>query len=258
MDRGVQKVRQAIKQRKRNRKKVTNTHKNVIPFTASEEEKHGFFDSPAYDISSSLEKNKQKKNISNNLVLKAFASVALFLSAAFLLHTDTPNLQQPKEWAYSALQEDFPFAQVNEWYVSKFGSPLSFTPQGDVQLSEEDVPMALPVIGHVVETFTTNGAGIMISPDENTVVSAMSKGVVIFAGNDRNTGKTVVIQHADGSETTYGHLSSIDVHIYQVVHGNETIGTFQPHEQSEVVFFSIEKDNQFIDPAQVIPVGDIP
>jgi|SRR5690625_4250288 len=258
MDKGVQKVRQAIKQRKRHRERMKlSSNKNVIPFTASDEEKHGFFDAPAYDISSSFKK-KKPKTVSNKFVFKGVASIALFISAAFLLQTNKPTFQQAQQWANAAFQEEFPFAKVNEWYVSKFGAPLSFTPQGNAHVVHNESAMTLPVIGQVSETFSTNGTGIMISPEEKTVVSALSRGVVIFAGNDRHTDKTVIIQHADGSETTYGYLSSIDVHLYKIVHANETIGTFQPNEQNEEVFFSIEKDNQFIDPAQVIPVGDIP
>lgn len=257
MDRGVQKVRQSIKHRKKNRARTKMSHKSVLPFTATEEEKHGFFDSQVYDVHSSFQKGKQK-SLSRTFFAKAFLSVALFIAVVFLLKTNIPNLQQAQEWTYKAVQDEFPFAQVNEWYVTKLGSPLSFTPQGNIQLDEDDATMELPVMGHVVETFSTNGTGIMISPDEKTVVSALSRGVVLFAGNDQDTHKTVVIQHADGSNTTYGHLSAIDVHVYQIVNANETIGTFQPTEQNEMVYFSIEKDSQFIDPSQVIPVGDIP
>src|SRR5699024_7320019 len=98
MDKGVRKVRQAIKQRKRQRKRAKVGETNVIPFTASDEEKHGFFDTPAYDISSSFHKDKQK-TISHKFILKAFASIALFILAAFILHTNKPNLQQTKQWA---------------------------------------------------------------------------------------------------------------------------------------------------------------
>ncbi|MEI3614472.1 M23 family metallopeptidase [Pseudogracilibacillus sp. SO30301A] len=256
MDRGVQKVRQSIKQRKRDRDRTKLNNRKTLPFTATDEEKHGFFDVPAYDISSSIKKT-ERKTISFHL-LKATGSIVLFFFVAFLMQTNLPTLKPVKDWAHEVLHEEFPFAKVNEWYVSKFGSPLSFTPQGTVQVGQEEQAMALPVLGQVVETFSANGTGIMISPEEKTAVSTISRGVVIFAGNDRNTHKTVIVQHADGSKTTYGYLSSIDVHIYQTVNANQTIGTFQPTEDNEMVYFSIEKDKEFIDPSQVIKVDDIP
>src|SRR5699024_4643715 len=126
--------------------------------------------------------------------------------------------------------DEFPFARVNEWYVTNFGFPQTFTPQGNIQLGNEHPSgqLSLPVMGHVVETFSMTGTGILISPQANTNVASLNRGVVIFAGNDAATGKTVVVQHADGSETTYGLLSSIDVHLYQIVEVNQPIGTFQP------------------------------
>lgn len=256
MDRCIQKVRQSIKQRKKNRDQLNKgkMNPNVLPFTASEEEKHGFFDVPAYELSSSFKKEPNKTG-SFHLVFKAVASIGLFILVSFLIQTKSSNFHQVQQWTYEFLEEEFPFAQVNEWYVTKFGSPLALTPQENV--GSEDVS-ALPVLGHVVETFSSNGTGIMISPEEKTTVSAISRGVVIFAGNDKNTYKTVIVQHADGSKTTYGLLSSIDVHIYQTINANQTIGTFKPTEKNEMVYFSIEKDNQFIDPSQVIPVENSP
>lgn len=257
MDKGVKKVRESIKQRKRKRNHFKGTNKKNLPFTATEEEKHGFFDAPAYDISTSFKKSDEKSH-SFSLLLKAVGSILLFVAVALLMKSNAPVLEEAKDWTHHALQEEFPFAKVNEWYAENFGSPLAFTPQGSVNLGQEETVAALPVLGHVVETFAANGTGIMISPEEKSVVSAISRGVVIFAGNDRNTHKTVVVQHADGSKTTYGLLSSIDVHVYQTVNANQTIGTFQPSEQNEMVYFSIEKDRKFIDPSQVIPVDDTP
>src|SRR5699024_12750286 len=79
---------------------------------------------------------------------------------------------------------------------------------------------------------------------------------VTFAGNDRKTNKTVVIQHADNSTTTYGYLQSIDVHLYQSIQSNQRLGTFVSTQENRHLYFSIEKDNQYIDPVQVIQVDD--
>lgn len=118
--------------------------------------------------------------------------------------------------------------------------------------------MALPVNGNITETFQTNGTGIMITPEETTNVTSIQEGVVIFAGNDRETNKTITIQHADGTVTNYGNLSSIDVHLYQFIAGNQQIGSFTPEADNETVFFSIEKNNDYVDPVQVIQVDELP
>lgn len=258
MDRGIHKVRQSIKQRKKQRHLGEKHPKHVLPLVATDEEKHGF-EQPTYHLDSSPFTKRHKYTFSrHHLLVKAILAIGLFVFCSFLFQANVPKLDRIEQFMYTALQDEFPFARVNEWYISTFGSPLSFTPQGSIQLGDETEEFIIPVMGHVVETFATNGTGIMISPQEKTNVTAVNRGVVIFAGNDQTTGKTVIVQHADGSETTYGLLSSIDVHLYQIVEANQPIGTFQPTEQNEVVYFAIEKDNEFIDPSQVIPVGDIP
>src|SRR5699024_2526379 len=97
-----------------------------------------------------------------------------------------------------------------------------------------------------------------ISPPKKSVVTARDEGIVIFAGKDQKTGKTSTIRHADRSNTTYGHLSAIYVYAYNMIEANQRIGRFKPSEESEVVYFSIEKDKEYVDPAQVIPVDDLP
>lgn len=255
MDRGIRKVRKSIKQRKKNREIKNHLTTQMLPIIASEEEKHGIEPS-LYDFNYTYDKKQVRPLHKSAMFVKAIASLLLFFAAAFLLQTNMLVFEQPKKWINDALQEEFPFAKVNDWYVTTFGTPLAITPQGNIHL--ENDAMVLPVSGEVVETFSANGSGIMISPKEKSVVSAMNRGVVIFAGNDKYTNKTIIIQHADNSETTYGFLSSIDVHPYQVVEANETIATFQPTLENKQFYFSIEKDNQFIDPSQVIPVEDIP
>lgn len=255
MNKGVKKVRQSILQRKKARGLTAKEAKKrqVFPAFPQEEEKHGYFpsfsDNPIPDSGKSM--------AVSGFMLKAFLSVILFFGAAILVEAEAKFLEKPKEWTSSALTEEFPFAKVNLWYQETFGSPLAFSPQQNTVNGNEE-QLALPVNGNVTETFQSNGKGIMIAPGETANVSALRDGVVIFAGNDRETNKTVVMQHADGSTSTYGFLGEVDVHLYQFVSMNEGIGKFTPGADSDTVYFSIEKDNDFINPVQVIEVDDLP
>jgi stage IV sporulation protein FA len=259
MSRRIQHVRKAIKQRKKHREHwdgAKNTHKNANPILLSEEEKHGYV--PSYYESDVPLKWNKNHILPSNVAIKAFISILLFVGMAFMLGNSGDRFPTTQQWLTSQLQEEFPFAKVNDWYVTTLGSPLALTPQGNIPVTDHQQATALPVLGHVVETFATNGTGIMISPEERSMVTTVDRGVVVFAGNDQKTKKTIIVQHADDSYTTYGFLGSIDVHLYQIVEPNQTIGSFTPTTDSEVVYFSVEKDNQFIDPSQVIPVDDIP
>ncbi|MBY7143258.1 M23 family metallopeptidase [Virgibacillus sp. NKC19-3] len=255
MNKGVKKVRQSIEQRKKTRGLTGNESSKKqlpVPFP-QEEEKHGYF--PSFS-DTTFESNTGHK-FPYRFMLKGVLSVMLFFGVALLGQTDAAFLQKPKEWTSSALTDEFPFAKVNIWYQETFGSPLALTPQND-QVAVSSNQEGLPVSGDVTETFQVNGTGIMIAPDETADVAALRDGVVVFAGNDRETNNTVVIQHADGSSSTYGHLSAVDVHLYQFVASNQRVGQFTPTAESETVYFSIEQEDDYIDPVQVIQVDDAP
>lgn len=255
MTRGVQKVRRAIRQRKKLRNRSKDVFQHSIPFI-QEEDKHGV-DIPLFSDRYSMSKRNRNHYNNSGMAFKALASILLFAGIAFVLLSEGGTMTGTKNWLSNQLQTEFPFAKVKSWYTETLGEPLSITPQGN-KPDIADESFALPVMGQVVETFNANGTGIMILPEKESVVTSLDEGVVIFAGNNKNTKKTIIIQHSDGSNSTYGYLSSIDVHLYQNIHANERIGTFSPTDESEVVYFSIEKDNQYIDPQQVIPVDDLP
>lgn len=257
MSKGIEKVRQSIIERQKARRKyLSDSEPNQRRPNLSQvqmEEKHGYFS----DHLDYIHKETGQQKLFPGLMIKGVLSLMLFLGVFLLLKSNVSLLEKPKEWTSHALQEEFPFARVYQWYEETFGTPLAFSPQNHQEAVGQG-DLSLPVSGHVTETFQVNGSGIMISPKEVVPVSAWHDGVIIFAGNDRDTDKTVVIQHADQSKTTYAHLSSLDVHLYQFISEGESIGTFNPTEAHETVYFSIEKDSEYIDPIQVINVDDIP
>lgn len=257
MDKNIQKVRKSIERRKKMRGMVgkENSEKQLISPIPQDEEKHGYY--PVFTEPTSTSAGEINRRMAG-FAFKGILSVILFFGASLIMESDQPLLSQVKHFTGQAMTEEFPFAKVNIWYQETFGSPLAFTSEERNNRLEADDHLTLPVMGSVKESFQANGKGIMISPDATTNVSSMHEGVIIFSGNDRETNKTVVVQHADGSETTYGNLSEIDVHLYQFVTANQKIGTFTPTQNSQSVYFSIEKDDQYIDPVQVIQVDDIP
>lgn len=255
MSRGVKQVRQSIEQRKKTRNITSqnSASKSVVTPFVQEEEKHGF--EPVYTATSS---NGRQGKIVTGLLWKAILSAILFLTVAIIWQMESTRLQTAKSIISTALIEEFPFAKVNLWYQETFGSPLAFMPDGASkdQVENDNAPV-IPVTGNVSESFQTNGTGVKISPNEKSDIMALEQGIVIFAGNDRQTNKTIVIQHPDDRITTYGELSNIDVHLYEHVAKNQSIGQFVPTENNQAVYFSIEKDNQYIDPVQVIKVDDV-
>lgn len=252
MKKGIKEVRKSIAKRRELRNltyKNPSIKQEMDPFP-QEEEKHGYY--PSFR-NPGLETNKKKLPLS--LIIKAALSILLFFGSSILINSNIDVLSKSKKWTSYVLTEEFPFASAHAWYRNTFGSPLTFTFKDTPEKREEDL-LALPVTGNVTESFSDTGTGIRIAPENLSTVFTWNEGVVIFAGNDQKTKRTVIVQHADRSKSVYGYLSTIDVHLYQFVQSNEKIGLFNPSENSDTVYFSIEKNNEYIDPVQVIKVDD--
>ncbi|WP_416393695.1 MULTISPECIES: M23 family metallopeptidase [unclassified Curtobacterium] len=71
---------------------------------------------------------------------------------------------------------------------------------------------------------STNHRGLDFAAREGTAVVAAMSGRVVAAGPLGGYGNQVLLQHPDGSETRYGHLSQIGVRIGQSVTAGERIG----------------------------------
>ncbi|WP_405100896.1 peptidoglycan DD-metalloendopeptidase family protein [Oceanobacillus sp. FSL H7-0719] len=256
MSKDVNRVRKAIEQRKKVRHHTIPSVKEDAFLFHDAEEKHGFPpEMNGYAVGT--KKSRVNKELYSSIMFKAIFAGILFFSTAILFNTDKAFFAKPKEIAVNLLQDEFPFAKVNIWYQDMFGSPLAFSPQSETN-TQVDNEGVMPVSGDITETFQVNGKGVKISPGKEVDVSAHQDGVVIFAGKSAETGKTIIVQHADGTNSSYGFLNEFDVHMYQYVTASQRIGKFIPETEQEAMYFSIEKENLFLDPVEVIEVDDVP
>lgn len=106
-------------------------------------------------------------------------------------------------------------------------------------------------------------AGLDLKVAYGQEVRAASGGVVKFAGEQSGYGTTVVVDHGDGLETRYAHLSSADVRSGAVVTAGQAIARSGNSGRSTGahLHFEVRQDGQPIDPDRVtgfLPVADLP
>lgn len=267
MKKDVEHIRKSIAERKKNKhlgqtvKKREQT--SSMASYLQEEEKHGYI-----PFSQTDQPDSSNFQVASGLLFKTMLAGIIFFGTALMFRMDVGWMSKPKTFVESALTEEFQFAAVNDWYQDKFGAPLAFLPLNDKNDEKNNLQtvstsvgtMALPVQGTISQPFQKNGKGILIQSNNQANVYSMDEGIVVFAGNLKDTNKTIEIQHPDGSYTIYGNLAEIAVNQYQTVTKEQVIGIIAPAAEERVteVFFAIKKDNQFINPIQVIKVNDTP
>lgn len=253
MSRNIKKVRKAIEQRKKIRKTPVRSINEESFLVSDAEEKHGF----PPEVTGYVFKKREGKEVFTGFVIKGIIAGVLFFSVALLMDSDKALFAKPQDTINNLLQNEFPFAKVNHWYQDILGSPLAFSPQSST-IDNVEIQGVMPVNGNISESFQVNGKGVKITPGKEADVFAHQEGVVIFAGKYSETDKTITVQHADGTNSSYGHLNDVEVHMYQYVTANQRIGTFIPESGKEAMYFSLEKNNDYLDPLQVIEVDDVP
>ncbi|MBA4537195.1 M23 family metallopeptidase [Bacillus aquiflavi] len=252
-------IRKRMLKRKREREREAAAWKSkaLLP---EDEERYGFEKLPIYDHEGI--KDHHPLFNKNLFLFKLLLSACLFLIVAILFRNEATPLEPIRSFVKKSMDQDFQFAAVADWYEGQFGKPLALFPLFDDKETKKKnnskqsnySQYALPASGRIVENFETNGQGIMIETGKGAPVDAMNEGIVRFAGMKDELEKTVIIQHADQSETWYGHLSSIDVNLFEFVEKGGKVGTVSNNvdDTKGAFYFAIKKGEDFIDPIRVI------
>jgi len=191
---------------------------------------------------------------------KILASILLFLGIAILFRNQSAGLESARTFIVKTMETDFKFAVVSNWYEEKFGKPLALLPfnEKDNADNKQEAKGAVPVTGKILENFKKNGQGIMIQTGKGAPVQAINDGFVTFAGVKDGLGKTIVIQHADETETWYGNLADIKVKLYEYIDNKTIVGTVSDSAGDDAskgqYYFAVKKGDAFIDPIKVIRV----
>ncbi|MBW3111863.1 M23 family metallopeptidase [Bacillus sp. MCCB 382] len=191
-------------------------------------------------------------------MLKILGAGIMVLITAIMFKSPSPVFNEAKSYVTKTMDTEFQFAAISTWYEDQFGKPLALLPASDTDkesASTQSAEYVRPASGKVVENFKTNGQGIMLQTVLGEDVTAMKGGLIIFAGKRDELGNTVVIQHADQSESWYGNLESIDVKQYEKIEKGSLVGKVSSSSQDDATgefYFAIKMGDEFIDPIQVM------
>jgi stage IV sporulation protein FA len=261
-NKNINEIRKSITKRKQNKRQVLNNSKASSyqsPQELQEEEKHGYF--PFSTNQNGSSKGEDQSFFVPAIVFKFLLAGILFFSTALLLRVEADVFEKPKNFVLTAMTKEFNFAKVQGWYRENLGSPFAFLNNDQTVERVSKNGLVLPVNGIISESFQETGEGVMIevASQEDMSVTSMEAGTIIFAGKEKGTGKTVIIQHEDGSNSIYGNLHDIEVFQYQFVSKNQVIGTLETEsgDTTASLYFAIkEEQNSYIDPVKVIQVDD--
>ncbi|WP_248927397.1 M23 family metallopeptidase [Paenibacillus hamazuiensis] len=206
-----------------------------------------------------------KGQIRTKLILSVFAFAAVW----GLFQINHPFAQKGRDYVRTALTESYDFKQLAAWYEKQFNGTPSLLPALRSIKSEEAEKVSnmtkhyfTPVQGKIITSFEPSRLGITVQTKEGSPVFALDTGRVIYSGNKEDTGYTVVIQHANGLQSTYGWLEQPRVEVNDWIKGGETVGTAGKNNsaalggasggQGAALYFALTREGKFINPTEVV------
>jgi murein DD-endopeptidase MepM/ murein hydrolase activator NlpD len=104
---------------------------------------------------------------------------------------------------------------------------------------------------------TTYHRGVDLRAAYGEPIGAADAGTVVFAGEQRGYGQTVVVEHAGGVRTRYAHLSSLTTEAGADVKAGDTIGRAGKSGRATGthLHFEVTKNGHQVDPHTFVPGG---
>ena len=120
-----------------------------------------------------------------------------------------------------------------------------------------EYPNLPPVDGYVTRglQLENNHLGIDIATKNQNDVRVPVTGRVVYSGISDDLGKTIIVSHPGGFVTVYGHNDTIMVNSGDILQKNQIISRVGETGKSQGphLHFEIWKNNQVLDPREIIP-----
>ena len=148
------------------------------------------------------------------------------------------------------------------------GAPVASAPVSDAQITQMGAGrFAWPIRGEIISGFGAKGPsqrndGLNIRANVGDPVRSAADGDVVYAGDQvPGFGNLVLVKHADGWVTAYGHLSRVGVRMQQKVSQGQEIGqagssggVSEPQLHFEIRYAATPQERaRPIDPGLVLP-----
>ncbi|CAM3084286.1 M23 family metallopeptidase [Paenibacillus sediminis] len=206
----------------------------------------------------------QPPSFIKSFLLRTLISAIIFGLLWSMNDINSPWSVRVKAFVLQALTQEMNFEQIEVWYEEHFGGAPTFISifNGDDRNATKvngTSSFVSPLSGTIVQSFDENLRGIEIAPTQQSAVTrvkSIETGRVLEVSHAAQAGETVRIQHPDGYVSIYSNLSKSVVQVNDWVEGGDIIGELaevsSPDKQT-TLFLAILKDEQYIDPAEVIP-----
>ncbi len=192
--------------------------------------------------------------LQQRLIRNITMSVILLFTVYIIFQTNHPYAKVTQQFIQESLTKEYNFKGLYSWYQKKFQGFPAIIPAFHIKEREGYEPSYsfISPIAHIPEDIMQADSGIYLKTEDNEGVRVINQGLVIEVKELDYLGKTIVIRHQNGIESTYAMLNTVEVEKNEWVEEGKVLGNVQ-----HMLYFAMKKNNQYIDPLEVISFENI-
>ena len=171
------------------------------------------------------------------LLTRILLSIILVISICIYLKFDEKNILLVEKYLF---EESLQFTKINNRYQSHMGEIIpAVTDNTSLVFSSSELKM------HEYEKYND---GVKINLNNNTPISSLNGGIVVYIGEKDNYGNTLIIQGNDGIDYWYGGITNISVNLYDYIEKDTLIG----ETTNDYLYLVLQKNGEYINYEEII------
>lgn len=177
-----------------------------------------------------------KNNYIKALIIRTLLTIILVFSILIITNFSS---QSKKVVEKHLFKTDFKFSSINTLFNKYFLNIKKLTKTKEIPVNSDEVLD--------FSKASVYKDGISISVEEDTPVSLIESGIVVFCEEKEGYGKTIIIQQSNGIDVWYGNINNVEVSLYDYLEKNTIIGS-----SYEKLYLVFQKNGEFVDYKTII------
>lgn len=168
------------------------------------------------------------------VLLNKFLLMIILLLVGMIIVKQNPNLKLTLE--KNIYEKNIKFTSFKKIYEKYFGNLLS----ADKILKETTPVFNEKLTYDKLENYED---GIKLKVSNNYLIPTLESGIIVFIGEKKNFGSTVIIEQIDGIDTYYSNINTNNIKLYDYVEKGELLG----ETIDDKLYLKFEKNGKSID-----------
>jgi stage IV sporulation protein FA len=199
-------------------------------------------------------------NTSLRRAMQVLGAIALTATLYFTFQSQQPFAQKVQGYVTQAMGQDANVQAIASWWKSNVSDTAAVPVLGSAvpgtstdKVAVEPIKYVQPVKGKVKTAFDgKDQQGVTFLTVPGAEVKASATGIVEKVDKEGTDDFSITVTHGTNGATVYSHISVVKVKVNDWVDAEHVLGTVAAKGDQAELFFAVQKDGAFIDPAGLL------